>query len=407
MEQVGGILIVIGAGCLNGSFSVPMKWILENNHLTHWKYEHCWFLYTISALVILPWSFALIFVGPDELFDSYQDLSFTEWFLPMICGFGWGLGSATLGIGIDMIGLSLSTAIVLGITSSFGSLGSLILFRPDDIISYEGLLTTLGVIVTVLGLTLVSYAGHLKDSQEGSLRLEKLKNKLPGNVLYETGEDSQSSSELNSSDEHTHGFESTFQEQSNFTYGLIICIMSGVLSSFQNFGFQLSDNLTDDLKDRGKSELEAMFAVLCLVISSLGALGNGAPALWKLFKSNEWNLFFFGDLTTDIEIRNSTASSTYHSRVLNSLIKHYALCLLGMGGLWFAAVLFYGLGAQLLDNFAVSWALFMCTTILTANTWSVGFGEWSNTTNEITKFIVSGLLVLTLAVILLASAVAV
>lgn len=417
MEEATGILLLVGAGLVNGSFTAPMKWILDHNHRTHWKYQHCWFLYTISALIIYPWSFALIFIGPTTLLDAYQEVGFSDWFWPIVCGLAWGVGSATLGIGIERIGLSLGTALVLGVTSSFGSLGTLVAFRTDKIFTYEGLLTTLGVVVTIIGLIVISLAGDQKEKEENSLHL-RFKDHSSRNLLQENRL-SQVERNLNGeeilSDDITKGFEGSIEGgRKQFISGLTICILSGILGAFQNFGLQLSEDLVDKVKDKGVSEVEATFSALCLVISSLGALGNGAPAVWRLFKEDEWHLFITGDLSTpdDSQFVQSgysaiNSSSRYRNRVYKSLLKQYGLCFFGMGGFWFSGILLYGWGAQLLDNFSISWALFMCTTIMTSNFWSVGFGEWSNCSSYVIKIFFLGIFILTSAVVLLAGAVAV
>ena len=48
-----GIAWVLAGGVMNGSFVLPMK------KMTGWRWENIWLPYSVVAMVIIPWSFAL------------------------------------------------------------------------------------------------------------------------------------------------------------------------------------------------------------------------------------------------------------------------------------------------------------------------------------------------------------
>ncbi|MBU4211920.1 MAG: hypothetical protein L6437_11615 [Kiritimatiellae bacterium] len=63
MNSTLGFALAVAAGVLNGSFALPMK------RTTKWAWENTWLMWTLSALLILPWATA--FATVPHLWDVY------------------------------------------------------------------------------------------------------------------------------------------------------------------------------------------------------------------------------------------------------------------------------------------------------------------------------------------------
>ena len=67
-------------------------------------------------------------------------------------GFVWGLAVVLYGLGIDMLGLALGTAIILGLGTSVGSLVPLIGQHRDKLWAPSGLVTLAGVLLLTIAV---------------------------------------------------------------------------------------------------------------------------------------------------------------------------------------------------------------------------------------------------------------
>ena len=83
-----GMLIVFGAGILNGSFTLPMKYTRS------WTWENIWSVYSVAALLVMPWVIAMAFVP--KLGQVYHGLNWHAIVYPALFGLLWGIAQTTL-----------------------------------------------------------------------------------------------------------------------------------------------------------------------------------------------------------------------------------------------------------------------------------------------------------------------
>ena len=122
--QLGlGILTVVAAGILNGSFAAPMK------RMRGWEWENSWMLFAFSGLIIFPWIIAVASVP--QLVAVYSSTSSSTLLKVTLFGLAWGAGATLFGHGISRVGMALGFALILGITASFGSLLPLAVLHPE------------------------------------------------------------------------------------------------------------------------------------------------------------------------------------------------------------------------------------------------------------------------------------
>ncbi|GAG31233.1 unnamed protein product, partial [marine sediment metagenome] len=161
-------LLAVIAGLLNGSFTLPMKFVLK------WKWEHTWSMWSFWALFILP--VAIAFLTVPDLAGVYHGET-SRVLSVFVIGCCWGVGAITFGMGVHYLGMALGFALIMGLTTAVGSLVPLALGQVEDVMTTAGLLIVIGVGIIVLGIAVCSLAGHLKGKSLGnSENREEVKN---------------------------------------------------------------------------------------------------------------------------------------------------------------------------------------------------------------------------------------
>jgi len=158
--------------------------------------------------------------------------------------------------------------------------------------------------------------------------------------------------------------------------GLIIAVISGILSSFFNFGIEAGKPMAD------------------------AAVAAGFN---PLFQNNvTFVVILWGGLTTNfiwitiLSIKNKSYCDFINtSTPISKNIIFSALA----GTTWFLQFFFYGMGESKLGNGASSWILHMSTIILTANMWGIYRKEWKGVTTKTKGTITVGITVILLSVI--------
>jgi L-rhamnose-H+ transport protein len=149
----GIVLITIGAFA-NGSFGLQLKRSGE------WRWEHMWLIYSVFAMVVIPW--LLGFATVPHLLDVLGSANWGDIARIFLFGLGWGFGSVLYGIALKLVGLGLTYAIVMGLTAAIGSLAPLVLLHGKELPTLRGALIVSGVTIVVVGVLAAAWAGQLK-----------------------------------------------------------------------------------------------------------------------------------------------------------------------------------------------------------------------------------------------------
>jgi L-rhamnose-H+ transport protein len=244
--QIGwGIVVVIFAGVVNGSFAAPMK------RMPSWRWENSWLMFAITGLVIFPWFIAYRTVP--HLASVYSTASWPTLEKVLLFGFAWGIGATLCGLGISRVGLALAFAVILGITASFGSLIPLAVLHPHELLARRGIALIIGTAVMTTGLVFLAIAGRRRERNSGLAV-------TPG---------------------------------SGFTLGLIICILSGLFSSMLNFSFVFGDELRVKALLAGTAPSMAANPIWSLCTSA-GFIANAVYCLYLLRKNKTWGVYKSG-----------------------------------------------------------------------------------------------------------------
>lgn len=307
MENTIAGLAVVAGGLLHGGFAAPMKLMQKR-----WGWENVWLLYSVFALLVCPPLLALATVP--SLAGVYQSTPASITLVVALFGLGWGTGSVLFGQAISRVGMGLGFAVILGITSTLGSLLPLVVQNPRELGTAKGATLLAGLAVAVCGIVICSTAGSRRDK-------EARRAAVPA-----TG--------------------------GKFITGLLISVASGLLSPMLNFGFVFGAPLQEAARAAGASASLASNAIWAPALAA-GFLVNGGYAVYLLNRNGSWRAFSGG-------------------RAADWL----GGCVMGL--LWFGGLSIYGMGAAGMGRLgaAVGWPVFMSTVIVTANVLGFLAGEW-------------------------------
>ena len=343
MQVLFGILYHSIGGFASGSFYMPF------NKVKGWAWESYWIVGGLfSWLIVPPLAAWLTVPGFAEIIaaSSSQILFFT-----FLMGLLWGIGGLSYGLGVRYLGMSLGNSVVLGFCAAFGAIVPSIYYNinptvgkisfTDMMATSGGQLVLLGVLVCLIGIGIAGKAGMMK---EGELSKEEQRKSVPEFSLVK---------------------------------GVIIAVLSGIFSSFFNFGIEAGKPMADAAVAAGFNPL----------------FQNNVTFVVILWGGLTTNLIW----TTILSLKNKSYGDFVNkSTPISKNVMFAALA----GTTWFLQFFFYGMGESKLGNGASSWILHMSTIILTANMWGIYRKEWTGVAPKTKWTITAGIAVILLSVIL-------
>lgn len=343
MQALLGVIYHSLGGIASGSFYMPY------NKVKGWAWESFWMLGGLFSWLIVPPLVAWITVPGfmDIIFaSSGQILIFT-----FLMGLLWGVGGLSYGLGVRYLGMSLGNSVVLGFCAAFGALVPPIYYSinptagkvsfTDMLATPGGQLVLLGVFVCLVGIAISGKAGMMKEQ------------------------------ELSDEDKKKSIAEFSLSK------GLAIAILSGILSSFFNFGIEAGKPLAEAAVQAGHNPLYRNNVTFVVI-------------LWGGLSTN----FIW---TTILSIKNKSYRD--FTNISTPIINNFLFSALA-GTLWFMQFFFYGMGESKLGNGASSWILHMSTIILTANMWGIYRREWKGVAKNTKLTIITGIVIILLSVVL-------
>jgi L-rhamnose-H+ transport protein len=323
-----GLLLTLIAGAMGGSFALPMRYMKK------WAWENIWAVWSLVALILIPWLLALATVP--HLTAVYEAVGARALLLPCVFGLLWGISSFLFGLGIDLAGMSLTFAVVNGLSSAIGSWVPMVVLHPGRILTVGGVIVSLGVLGVVSGVAVCSWAGHIrsrKTDQPGG---------MPG------------------------------QRSRDFWRGLAVIVASGLLAPCLNLGFVFGQKISSAALKAGGSPATSTNAVLALVLAA-GFVNNFAYCLYRLVRNKSVGLY----------------------RIPESG-KYFVLGII-MGALWILTFALYGSATSYYGEYGtvVGWPMLMAVVTIVSSLWDVGHGEW---TKRPLRVMAPGVLILILSV---------
>lgn len=343
MQALLGVIFHSLGGFASGSFYMPF------NKVRKWSWESYWIVGGLFSWLIVPPIAAWLTVP--GFADIIGTTSNKILFFTFTMGLLWGIGGLSYGLGIRYLGMSLGNSIILGFCAAFGAIVPSIYYNinptdgkesfTDMLGTTGGILVLIGIFVCLTGIAISGKAGIMKEKE---LSIEAQKASVP---------------------------------EFSIIKGLIIAVLSGILSSFFNFGIEAGETMAEAAVAAGYN---------------------------PLFQNNvTFVVILWGGLTTNLiwtailSIKNKSYTDFVDK---NSPIARNLMFSAIAGTTWFLQFFFYGMGESKLGNGASSWILHMSTIILTANMWGIYRKEWKGVAVKTKWTITIGIIVIIMAVFL-------
>jgi len=365
MAVILGVIFHFIGGFASGSFYIPFK------KVKGWHWESYWIVGGLFSWLIVPPIAAYLTVP--HFADIISHTGFRTLALTFMFGILWGIGGCTYGLGVRYLGVALGSSIILGLCMVFGSLIPAIYydFNPEagkDTFSMMtssnwGLIVLAGLALCCIAIVICGKAGMRKEK------------------------------ELNRATEtDAHGLDlieveakrQKMRDEYKFGLGILVSIISGVLSACFNFGLEAGNPMSVEANTAWK-------------------VANPAEAGDFLYRNNViYVVLLWGGLTTNfiwcmiLNARNKTFGDYTNKKT--PLRSNYIFAALA-GTTWFLQFFFYGMGESKLGNGPSSWILHMAFIILVANMWGIILKEWRGVNRKTATTLAIGIITIVLSVL--------
>ena len=325
MEIIIGLLIIaVGAFCQSSSY-VPI------NRIKKWSWESYWIVQGVFAWLVFPFLGALLAVPEGHsLFEIYAAHP-TDALWAMFFGVLWGVGGLTFGLSMRYLGVALGQSVALGTCAGLGTILTPIFTGNTSDLTTPVLV---GVVVTLLGIGIIGYAGSLKSA---SLSEEEKKKAV---------------------------------KDFNFTKGITVALLAGFMSACFSIGLGFGESLFFEESAEIYKTLPATF-----MVTLGGFMTNAVYCFYQNGKNKTW-----GDYGQ---------TNLYLNNVL--------FCALA-GILWYSQFFGLSLGKGFLTSspalLTFSWCILMSLNVTFSNVWGIILKEWKGCSQKTIITLLIGLVVL-------------
>jgi len=296
--------VIALASIFQGTFGLGMKYVRPL------AWEAWWLVYSAVAMLFLPVAAAFVLVP--HLASSIAGVSTPVLFKAAFFGFLWGVGGILFGRSVARVGIALTYGIVMGLAASVGSLVPLLGQRGVSLSAIRWIVA--GNFLMLVGVALSAWAGVKRE----------------------------------------HASNATSTEAKGMKAGLVIAVLSGLLSAFLNLGFASALPISASAVEFGAIPRNASLASWVVVLMGAFAM-NAGYAVFLLVKNRTWDTF---------------------AAVDSGQAWKWALV---SGFLWFAALAVYGQGVALMGALGpvVGWPMLLGLALILSNLLAVRAGEWN------------------------------
>lgn len=265
-NTAGGMCLLILAGIMNASFSLPMKFVRA------WAWENTWLVWSVVALLVLPCALAF---GTIPGFGSVLAGAGGVVWTVAVCGAAWGVAQVLFGLALDRIGIALTFSIVLGLSAAMGSLIPLVRLHADRLFTAAGLVSLGGIALVLLGVATSAVAGKMRDHAKHA----------------DTG------------------------KAQGVGAGLVMAITSGICASMMNVGFALGAPLATAATAHGANSLWVTDAIWVPLMAG-GAVPNILYCVYLLNRRKTSANFGHGDAARNVPLALAMGVLWFGSSVL-------------------------------------------------------------------------------------------
>lgn len=335
MGPISGILLIALGSIGAASFYVPFKKVKS------WAWESYWISQGLFAWIIIPWIFAFIFIPNGELIPIIKESPASVKLMVAFFGMLWGFGGLTFGLALRYLGIALGQSIALGLCAAFGTLLPPIIAGENLFSTKGGILTVIGVAVTVAGIIIIGYAGSLKSRE---MPEEEKKAAIREFALKK---------------------------------GILIAVFAGIMSACFNFGYEAGKPIEEIALAHGTNPLYQKNPSLIFILLG-GFLTNLVYCVFLNIKNKTYKDYF------------TVSGGIFANNLFFTFLA---------GLLWFLQFHFFGMGSSKLPaGMAIfGWSILMALNISISNIWGIILREWKGVSTKTIIVLITGIVVLILS----------
>jgi L-rhamnose-H+ transport protein len=312
------------------SFYAPIQ------KVKNWSWETTWALAGFFSWILLPIGVSLLLLPHFGAF--YSSIPSSVLLKVALFGAMWGVGNVSYGLTMRHLGMSLGIGVAIGVTLVVGTLAPPLMHGQAATLFHTrgGLINMAGVVVALIGVAVVSYAGHQKE--------EQLKKGGP--------------------------------TEFNVMLGLGLAVLCGIFSSGMSFAMDAAQPLQAAALHNGVNPLYSALPSYVIIMGG-GAVVNLAYCFIRLALLPRLSLKQDLQQPGDTLRRNAMLAST--------------------GGImWYLQFFFYAWGAANIPQHLayVNWMLHMSGYVLFGGLVGLALGEWAGVTRRPVRLLWAGILII-------------
>jgi L-rhamnose-H+ transport protein len=311
------------------SFYAPIE------KVKRWSWETTWAVAGFFSWILLPISVSLLLLPSFPAF--YASMGAHLLLKVALFGAMWGVGNVSYGLTMRYMGMSLGIGVAIGVTLVVGTLIPPLLHGQAAMLfsTRGGQFTLAGVLVALIGVATVSYAGHQKEVQ------------LSGEA-----------------------------REFNVKLGLLLAVLCGIFSSGMSFAIDAARPMEAAALHLGVNPLYAALPSYVIIMGG-GAVVNMSYCFIRLAALKR------------ISLRDDLA------QLGGTLVRNGLLAAAG-GIMWYLQFFFYAWGAANVPQrlFYVNWMLHMSMYVLCGGLVGLALGEWTGVASRPVRLLWAGILVI-------------
>ncbi len=312
------------------SFYAPIEKVKK------WSWETTWAVAGVFSWILLPISVSYILLPHFGAF--YRSIPGAVLLKVALFGAMWGVGNVNYGLTMRYLGMSLGIGVAIGVTLVVGTLAPPLMHGQSAMLFHtrSGLLNMAGVAVALIGVAIVSWAGHQKEMQ--------LKGDEPSEF--------------------------------NVMLGLALAVICGIFSSGMSFAIDAAQPIQGAALRAGVNPLYSALPAYVFIMGG-GAFVNFSYCFVRLAALSK------------ISLRRDLRQPT------NIVTKNATLAALG-GIMWYLQFFFYAWGVSNIPQRLsyVNWMLHMSGYVLFGGIVGLALGEWAGVSSRAIRPLWIGILVI-------------
>jgi L-rhamnose-H+ transport protein len=226
-----GALLAILSGVMNGSFTLPMRF------LGQWEWENVWTLFILVSCLLMPT--AILMITAPQSWAILEHAPGRPVAVAILTGFAWGFGAVLFGQSVSAIGISLANTLVLAISSALGSLLPIVFLAPHSLFLPAGKKILIAILIELAGIALCGWAGRIRENTAG---VDTVRGGMVGHARP-------------------------------LSIALLMATGSGVLSAVFNIGFSLAQPIAYYGRSAGLSQLSSTNLIWWIMLAA-GSVAN-------------------------------------------------------------------------------------------------------------------------------------